>query len=114
MKLGLFGLGHLGKIHLRCLKETDFDLVGVYDPVLKETGVDGVRVFGSEEELIAATEACLIVAETDQHHKLASKVLSADRHCFVEKPLATALVSVSTRRNKESEIFRGTQIGSIQ
>ena len=35
IKIGLFGVGHLGKIHLKCLQKTDFDIVGVFDPNLK-------------------------------------------------------------------------------
>ena len=33
LKIGVLGAGHLGKIHLRCIKEiAEFDLVGFYDP----------------------------------------------------------------------------------
>ena len=32
MKIGLFGVGHLGKIHLKCLLNTDFIISGFYDP----------------------------------------------------------------------------------
>ena len=33
LKIGVLGAGHLGKIHIRCIKEIpDFDLVGFYDP----------------------------------------------------------------------------------
>ena len=33
LKIGVLGAGHLGKIHLKCIKEIpEFDLVGFYDP----------------------------------------------------------------------------------
>jgi len=34
LKIGVFGAGHLGKIHLRLLKELkhEFELVGFFDP----------------------------------------------------------------------------------
>ena len=34
LKIGVLGAGHLGKIHLNCLKQIeDYDLVGFFDPV---------------------------------------------------------------------------------
>ena len=34
LKAGVLGAGHLGKIHLRLLQQSDkFDLVGFYDPI---------------------------------------------------------------------------------
>lgn len=91
MKVGLFGLGHLGKIHLRCLAETPFELAGIYDPKLEIAEHQGHTVYKSEEALIDAVDACLVVASTDQHYAVASKVLAAGKHCFVEKPLASTL-----------------------
>lgn len=33
LKIGVLGAGHLGKIHIRLLKEiADYELVGFYDP----------------------------------------------------------------------------------
>ena len=33
LKIGVLGAGHLGKIHLKCIKEIpEFDLIGFYDP----------------------------------------------------------------------------------
>jgi predicted dehydrogenase len=37
LKIGVLGAGHLGKIHIRLLKEIpDFELVGFFDPLLKK------------------------------------------------------------------------------
>ncbi len=91
MKVGLFGLGHLGKIHLRCLEETPFQLVGIYDPILQGEEYEGHRVFKAQEALISAVDACLVITSTDQHYAVASQVLRAGKHCFVEKPLASTL-----------------------
>ena len=33
LKIGVLGAGHLGKIHLKCIREiNEFDLIGFYDP----------------------------------------------------------------------------------
>jgi len=32
LKIGVLGVGHLGKIHLRCIKEINgYELIGFYD-----------------------------------------------------------------------------------
>ena len=92
LRIGVLGAGHLGKIHLRCLKMIDrYDLVGFYDPdpltaktVSEETGL---RCFASLEELIDAVEVVDIVTPTVQHFHCASTALKARRHVFIEKPI---------------------------
>lgn len=94
MKLGLIGLGHLGKIHFKCLKETAFDLIGIYDPAYSES-FEGVPVYNDVKKLVADSEACLIAAPTQEHYELASIVLEQQKHCFVEKPLASSMDQAS-------------------
>ena len=53
LKAGVLGAGHLGKIHLRLLNQSDkFDLVGFYDPSpeVRNTISDeyGFKAFNSE------------------------------------------------------------------
>ena len=51
LRIGVLGAGHLGKIHIKCIKEiSGYELVGFYDPddsiamhVEKEFGI---RKFG--------------------------------------------------------------------
>ena len=53
LKIGVLGAGHLGKIHLNCIKQIgQYDLVGFYDPA-EETAKQveeemGVRCFDSK------------------------------------------------------------------
>jgi len=90
MKIALIGLGHLGKIHFKCLKETAFDLVGISDP-LYTGSYEGTRIYDDPEELIAQSEACIIAASTSAHHALAAQAIAQSKHCFVEKPIAATL-----------------------
>jgi predicted dehydrogenase len=92
LKAGVLGAGHLGKIHLRLLNQSDkFDLVGFYDPSpeVRNTISDeyGFKAFDSEEELIAAVEVVDIVTPTLYHHKLAKKAIEMGKHVFLEKPI---------------------------
>ena len=43
LKIGVLGAGHLGKIHIKCIKEIkNFELVGFFDPDPFNTIVEGV------------------------------------------------------------------------
>lgn len=92
LKAGVLGAGHLGKIHLQLLNQSDkFDLIGFYDasPKVRNKITDeyGFKAFGSEEALIAAVDVVDIVAPTLYHHKLAKKAIEMGKHVFLEKPI---------------------------
>lgn len=93
IKIGILGAGHLGKIHLRLLKEiSQFRIIGFFEPD-KEKAVAvenelGVTAFNSEEELLAQSDAVDIVTPTLVHHRLACTALRKAKHLFIEKPIA--------------------------
>ena len=92
LKAGVLGAGHLGKIHLRLLNQSDkFDLIGFYDasPKVRNkiTEEYGFKAFDSEEALIAAADVVNIVTPTLYHHKLAKKAIEMGKHVFLEKPI---------------------------
>ena len=89
IKIGLLGAGHLGKIHLRLLKEiADFEVIGFYDAnaaiAAKVEEEFNVTAFRSAEELISACEAIDIVTPTIYHFQEAQRVLAACKHLFIE------------------------------
>ncbi|MBK9257495.1 MAG: Gfo/Idh/MocA family oxidoreductase [Saprospiraceae bacterium] len=91
MKIGVFGVGHLGKIHIKCLLETDFEISGFFDPddraaefVINEFGI---KRFESPDELISVSDCIDIVSPTVYHYDLAKKAALAGRHIFIEKPV---------------------------
>lgn len=44
LKIGVIGVGHLGKIHLKCIKDIDeLNLVGFYD-IDKNTALDVEKI----------------------------------------------------------------------
>ena len=66
IKIGVLGAGHLGKIHIRLLKEIDkYELIGFYDAnpeaakeVEKEFRVKGIPIRHlSAEDIVAEVEA---------------------------------------------------------
>ena len=96
LKAGVLGAGHLGKIHLRLLNQSDkFDLVGFYDAspnVRKKISEEyGFKAFDSEEALITAVDVVDIVTPTTTHYNLAKRVLEQGKHFFIEKPITHTL-----------------------
>jgi predicted dehydrogenase len=94
LKIGVLGAGHLGKIHLRCIREiSDYDLIGFYDPddhtaatVEKEFGITRYAVL---EDLIQDADVIDIVTPTISHFDCASRALKMSKHVFIEKPVVT-------------------------
>lgn len=94
LKVGVIGAGHLGKIHLRLLKESlKYELVGFFDANRElATSIEeefGYKSFKSEEELIASAEVIDVVTPTITHFEAAKKAITAGRHLFVEKPITS-------------------------
>lgn len=96
LKAGVLGAGHLGKIHLRLLNQSEkYELVGFYDPneknaqkVAKEFGY---KSFSSVDELIDAVDVVDIVTPTLSHYDCAVKAISKGKHVFIEKPIANSV-----------------------
>ena len=101
VKIGLLGAGHLGKIHLKLLKEIEgYEIVGFYDadPVVaqKVAAEYEVKSFASEQELIDLCDAIDIVTPTTTHYDCAVMAIKKFKHIFIEKPLAYAITEAST------------------
>jgi predicted dehydrogenase len=94
LKIGVLGAGHLGKIHLRCIREiSNYDLIGFYDPddhtaatVEKEFGI---ARYAAIEDLIKEADVIDIVTPTISHFDCASRALKMSKHVFIEKPVVT-------------------------
>ena len=92
LTVGVLGAGHLGKIHLRLLNESDrYTLVGFYDPDVAVSKAlansHGYTYFKSQEALIEACEVIDIVTPTLYHHEVAKACIAAGKHIFIEKPI---------------------------
>lgn len=103
LKIGILGVGHLGKIHLKCIQLADsrYELVGFFDPDDRnaQEAVEqyGVRRFSDPEALIDAVDVVDIVTPTSTHFELASRAIRRGKHLFIEKPL--------TRTVEEAEML---------
>lgn len=116
LKIGLFGTGHLGKIHLKCIRlaREKYELVGFYDanPDTARTIEMEYKLpaFPSPEALMDACDVVDIVTPTTTHYELVKKALLAGKHVFVEKPLtstveeAAELLEISRKTNLKVQV----------
>jgi len=119
IKIGVVGVGYLGKHHLRCLEETDFDVTGIYDidqALLSDrAGEYDLRAFKDFDALLEECDAVDIVADTEAHYYLAKKAIEQGKHVFVEKPVTSTLEQAEDLEKLLSEnkslIF---QVGHIE
>jgi predicted dehydrogenase len=119
IKIGVIGAGHLGKIHIRLLKEIKaFDLIGFYDtnPVnsKKITSEFGISSFSSAEELIDSSDAIDVVTPTKYHFEYAKMAIEKGKHLFVEKPITTTIDEAQelVKLSKEKEVK--VQVGHVE
>jgi predicted dehydrogenase len=93
VKVGVAGVGHMGKEHARIYSELqEVELVGVCDSnpdtARKIAAKCKTRAFGSLEEMVDAVDAASIVTPTSTHLAIAEPFLKRGKHVLVEKPIA--------------------------
>jgi predicted dehydrogenase len=96
LNIGVFGAGHLGKIHLKLLSQSkQYNLIGFYDSNLsnakKVSENFDYKFFESAENLISKCDVIDIVTPTPFHHKIAILALSNNCHVFIEKPITKSV-----------------------
>lgn len=119
LKVGVFGVGHLGKFHLNNWKEiSGVELIGFYDPGDKNAGEVaakyGLKRFDDPDSLLNNIDAVDIVAPTDHHFNLCEKAIKKGKHVFVEKPLAQTMdeAHALVKLVKESNVK--LQVGHVE
>ena len=119
IKVGVVGVGHLGKEHARIYSQlSGCELVGVHDvnpkaaeAVAKKTRC---RVFQSVQELAAAVDAISVVVPTTAHREVAGAFLEQGKDVFIEKPIAetTAQAEELVRMARDKGVL--IQVGHIE
>lgn len=119
LKIGVLGAGHLGKIHIKCIKEIEnYQFIGFFDTdneiannVEKEYGI---RKFASAGDLIDAVDAVDIVTPTISHFECASMALKKSKHVFIEKPLTTTIAEAKSLIKLDKEANVKVQVGHVE
>ena len=119
LKAGVLGAGHLGKIHLRLLNESQrYDLVGFYDSN-KEYGNEiakefGYRQFDTIEELLENVDMVDVVTPTTFHFDSAKKVIESGKHLFIEKPITNTVAEADELLQLAQKHSVKGQVGHVE
>jgi len=119
LKVGVFGVGHLGKFHLNnWLEIENVKVVGIVDTdadMADEVAEKyGIKRFSSADKLIDACDIVDIVVPTQFHYELCIKAIRKGKHVFVEKPLANSLEEAKTIVNMVNEANVKFQVGHVE
>jgi len=96
LKAGLVGAGHLGKIHLKLLNQSEkYDLVGFHDKDIENSkkleAEFGYKFYENLDELLDKIEVLDIVTPTFYHHDYAKIAIERGLDFFIEKPVTQTL-----------------------
>jgi len=119
LKIGVFGAGHLGKIHIQQWQQVkEAELVGFYDPddEMAALAVEkfGIQRYEDVDQLISASDAVDIVSPTISHYDIAKSSLLAGKHVFIEKPLSHTLEEGKELVKLVNEANVKCQVGHVE
>lgn len=119
LKAGVIGAGHLGKIHLKLLNQSEkYQLIGFYDSDTiaskKISDELGYKSFPSMEALIEACDVIDVVTPTIHHFECAKKVVEAGKHLFIEKPITQTVEEAEKLLVLASENNVKGQVGHVE
>lgn len=109
LKVGLVGLGVMGKNHARILSNLEgVSLLGVVEPSntadLHKSEYNFLRL---KDLLDEKPDYCVVAAPTGLHKEIASQILEAGVNCLIEKPVALdyeSAISIKKIADKNSLI----------
>lgn len=119
LKVGVLGAGHLGKIHLRLLQQSEkYELVGFYDEnqenaekISKEFGYKNYHTIAT---LIHAVDVIDIVTPTLSHYKCARVAIKSGKHIFIEKPISNTVEEAEEIIALANEFNVKGQVGHVE
>jgi predicted dehydrogenase len=119
LKIGIFGVGHLGKFHLNNWREiNDVEVVGFFDPEEKTAnevaGKYELKRFSNIDKLVEQCDAVDIIAPTTFHFDLCQAAIKKGKHVFVEKPMADTLEQGKQLVQMVKEAGVKLQVGHVE
>ncbi|WP_026752247.1 Gfo/Idh/MocA family protein [Sediminibacterium sp. C3] len=119
LKVGVFGVGHLGKFHLNNWKEIEgVKLVGFFDPnndnAKEVVEKYGIKRFMDEDKLIDACDAIDVITPTTLHYDICMRAVRKGKHVFVEKPITHTLQEGKDLVNMVREANVKLQVGHVE
>ncbi|MFH1799584.1 MAG: Gfo/Idh/MocA family oxidoreductase [Candidatus Omnitrophota bacterium] len=118
LKVGVVGVGHLGKEHARIYRDLpEAELVGIsdQDPAKAEKAKElGTAYYKDPRELIGKVEAVSIATPTSTHYAVAKEFLKAGIHTLIEKPITLKLEEADELLDLARQKHCALQVGHIE
>ena len=119
LKVGLVGAGHLGKIHLRLLNQSEkYQLVGFHDKDIENAKKIekefGYKFYENLDELLEKIEMLDIVTPTFYHHHYAKIAIERGLNFFIEKPVTQTLEQAEELISLCQEEDVKAQVGHVE
>jgi predicted dehydrogenase len=119
MKVGVIGVGYLGKYHTQKYKNIeDVELVGVADVDLPTAEAiakeNGCKAFHDYRELLKKVDAVSVVVPTIYHHDVALECIAAGVDMLMEKPITTTVEEADNIIAKAEEKNLILQVGHLE
>lgn len=117
-RLAVIGVGHLGRHHVRLLKELDCNLVAAAEPDERAResarAQFGIDVVADYRELVGRVDAVTVVVPTRLHREVAGFFLKNGIDVLVEKPIARTVAEGQELVAIAREHGRILQVGHVE
>jgi predicted dehydrogenase len=120
LKIGLFGIGHLGKIHLKLLYELSdlYEVIGFYDPDDEQSALIQkqykISRFKNIHDLVQRCDCIDIVTPTAFHYNIAKVALENGKPVFIEKPITEKIEEAKHLIQISKENSTLIQVGHVE
>lgn len=119
VRVGVIGVGHLGKYHLhRLLELPQAQVIGLFDRD-EERGIGvakslGLRAWPSLNGLLREAEAVVVAVPTVSHYQVVMEALTRGLDVLVEKPIARSLDEAEEMVRTAQSEGKILQVGHIE
>lgn len=119
IKVGVIGVGHLGKFHVQQYHNVDNVIcMGVFDINSKEahsvSETYNIKAYDVFEDLVNECDAVSICTPTSTHYVVAKQALLSDCHILIEKPITDNIVEAEDLIKISNEYNKIIQVGHIE
>ena len=119
MKVGVIGVGYLGRYHAQKYKAmNEVELVGVADVDSAAADVsaqeNGCRAFTDYRELLKLVDAVSVVVPTSMHHEVALECIESGVDMLMEKPITTTVEEANDIIDRCEEKGLILQVGHLE
>ncbi|MBU0944510.1 MAG: Gfo/Idh/MocA family oxidoreductase [Proteobacteria bacterium] len=119
MKVGVIGVGYLGKFHAqKYAAMEEIELVGVADVDSVAAGniakANNCAAFSDYRQLLKEVDAVSVVVPTSKHHEVALDCIEAGVDMLMEKPITTTLEQADDIIGRAAERGLILQVGHLE